>query len=95
MAELALLFGAFLALGLFILLAKLLVGLFLIPLKIGIGVLKLAVFVVLGIPLLILGCLLFGVLIPIAVVVLPVLAIGGALICLVVLPFVLIFKALS
>jgi hypothetical protein len=95
MLEIAALLGVFLVLGIVFLLGKLLLGLFLIPLKIGIGALKLLVFIFVGIPLLILGCLVLGVLLPAALVLLPVLAIGGAVVCLVILPFVLVFKAFS
>jgi hypothetical protein len=74
--------------GVLLVLVKLLFALVLIPLKIGIGVLKFFLFLLLGIPLLIIGCVAIGV-------TLPFLIAGGLVLAILVAPFALLVKAIS
>jgi hypothetical protein len=74
--------------GLLFVAAKVLFALFLIPLKIGIGALKLLLCLLVGIPLLIIGCVVIGV-------ALPFLLVGGLVFALLIAPIVLIVKAIS
>ena len=77
-----------LAAGILFVAVKVLAALVLIPLKIGLGALKFFLFLVLGIPLLIIGCMVIGI-------ALPFLLIGGLALALLVAPFVLLVKAMS
>ncbi len=74
--------------GLLFVAVKVLLALVLIPLKIGIGVLKILLFLVVGIPLLILGCAIIGA-------ALPVLLVGGLVLAILAAPFVILVKAIS
>ncbi len=74
--------------GILFLAVKVLLALVLIPLKIGIGALKILLFLVLGIPLLILGCAVIGVALPFVLV-------GGLVLVILVAPFVLLVKAIT
>ncbi len=87
MLELTGLVGFLLIGGILFLAAKVLFALFLIPLRIGIGALKLLLFLVVGIPLLIIGCLAIGVALP--------LLIAGVVLAILIAPFVLLVKAIS
>ncbi len=78
----------FLVAGIMLVAVKVLAALLLIPLKIGIGALKLLLFLVLGIPLLLVGCAVVGI-------ALPFLIAGGAVLAILVAPFVLLAKAIS
>ncbi len=73
--------------GILFITVKVLLALFLIPLKIGIGALKILLFLVMGIPLLIIGCVVIGV-------TLPFLLAGGLILAILVAPFVLLAKAM-
>ena len=66
-----------LVVGLVFLVIKVLVALFLIPLKIGFGLLKLLAFILVGIPLLVLGLAVAAVAVPVLVLGLPILFIGA------------------
>ncbi len=88
MLELAGLALALLVAGILFVAVKVLFALFLIPLKIGIGALKLVLFLFLGIPILIIGCVVVGI-------ALPFLIIGGLVLLILVAPFVLLVKAIS
>jgi hypothetical protein len=74
--------------GILFVAAKMIFALVLIPLKIGIGVLKLVLFLLIGVPLLIIGCVVIGVS-------LPFLLIGGLALAILVAPVVLLVKAIS
>jgi hypothetical protein len=74
--------------GILFVAVKVLLALVLIPLKIGIGALKVLLFLVVGIPLLIIGCAVIGV-------TLPFLLIGGLVLAILVAPFVLLVKTIS
>jgi hypothetical protein len=87
MLELGALFAVLLIVGVVFVAIKLLFALVMIPLKIGFGILKIVLFAVLGIPLLILGCVAVGI-------ALPILAVGLVLAVLVA-PFVLVAKVVS
>ena len=82
------LIGVCLVLGVLFVAAKILFALVLIPLKIGLGVVKLFLFILVGIPLLIVGCAVIGV-------ALPFLLIGGLALAVLVAPVVLLVKAVS
>ncbi len=85
------LIGFFLVFGCLFLLAKVALGLVLLPIKIGIGLAKALLVLLLGIPLVILGCVALGVVLPIVLFALPFVIIGA----LIFLPCVVLFKALS
>jgi len=74
--------------GILFVAVKVLLALVLIPLKIGLGALKVLLFLVVGIPLLIIGCAVIGV-------ALPFLVMGGLVLLILVAPFVLLVKAIS
>lgn len=88
MFELAGLGAVLLIGGIIFVAAKVLFALFLIPLKLGIGALKLLLFVVVGIPLLAIGCVAIGI-------TLPFLVAGGLVLLVLVGPFVLLAKVFS
>ena len=67
---------------------KVLLALLLIPLKIGIWALKFLLFLPVGIPLLVIGCVIVGA-------TLPFLVIGGLVPAILIAPFVLLVKAIS
>ncbi len=87
MVELGLV-GVLLVVCVLFLAVKALLALVLIPLKIGIGALKILIFLVLGIPLLIIGCAIIGV-------ALPFLIMGGLVVAFLIAPLVLLVKAIS
>ncbi len=87
MVELGLV-GVLLVVCVLFLAVKALLAFVLIPLKIGIGALKILLFLVLGIPLLIIGCAIIGV-------ALPFLIMGGLVVAILIAPLVLLVKAIS
>lgn len=87
MVELGLV-GVLLVVCVLFLAVKALLAFVLIPLKIGLGALKVLLFLVLGIPLLIIGCAIIGV-------ALPFLIMGGLVLAVLVAPLVLLVKAIS
>ncbi len=87
MVELGLV-GVLLVVCVLFLAVKALLAFVLIPLKIGLGVLKILLFLVLGIPLLIIGCAIIGV-------ALPFLIMGGLVVAFLIAPLVLLVKAIS
>jgi hypothetical protein len=88
MLELTGLIAVLLVAGILYVAVKVLFALVLIPLKIGIGALKLALCLLVGIPLLIIGCVVIGI-------TLPFLIIGGLVLAFLIAPFVLLVKAIS
>jgi len=74
--------------GVLVLAVKLLLALLLIPLKLGVGTLKILLLLLLGIPLLIIGCVAVGV-------ALPFLLAGGLVLAVLIAPLVLLVKAIS
>ena len=87
MLELTGLAALLLIAGILFVAVKLLLALVLIPLKIGIGVLKFLLFLLLGLPLLIIGCVVVGV-------ALPFLIVGGLVLAVLVAPVALLVKAI-
>jgi hypothetical protein len=77
-----------LVMGILFVAVKVLFALVLIPLKIGLGALKAALFLLVGVPLVIFGCLIVGV-------ALPFLIVGGLALAILVAPLVLLVKAAS
>jgi hypothetical protein len=86
MLELTGLAALLLVVGILFVAIKVLLALVLIPLKIGIGVLKFLFFLLVGLPLLIIGCVVIGV-------TLPFLLVGGLVLAILVAPLVLLVKA--
>jgi hypothetical protein len=87
MLELTGLAALLLVAGILFVAVKLLLALVLIPLKIGIGFLKFLLFLLLGLPLLIIGCVVVGV-------ALPLLIVGGLVLAILVAPVALLVKAI-
>ncbi len=77
-----------LVVGILFVAVKVLLALFLIPLKIGLGALKVLLLLVVGIPLLIVGCVVFGL-------ALPFLLFGGLVLAILVAPFVFLVKVIG
>jgi hypothetical protein len=73
--------------GILFVAVKVLFALVLIPLKIGFGVLKFLLLLLVGIPLLIFGCLVVGVALPFLI--------GGLVVAILIAPFVLLAKAIT
>lgn len=88
MLELTGLVAVLLVAGVLFVAVKLLFALLLIPLKIGIGVVKFLLFLLVGVPLLILLCVFIGV-------ALPFLMAGGLVLAFLIAPLVLLVKAVS
>jgi len=82
------LFAVILVGGILFLAVKILLALVMVPLKIGIGALKVLLFLLVGMPLLIIGCAVIGL-------TLPFLLISGLALAALIVPFVLLVKAIS
>ena len=85
MGELVFLIGLFFVLGVVVLLAKLGIFLIILPIKIGLGLGKVLLTLIIAIPAIVLGVVLFAAAIPVLLVLIP-------LFCVLVLPFFLFFK---